>query len=251
MRRPGTLAFLTIALAAVVALAVEAAADKRDLAFTLGIVPAGIAADIDPGEEACQVPLVAEERFRAVSFVAVAPGPSRGSAAVRVREVPGGRTLASGRGGGYVGRSQPNVRLDREVPAEARIEVCVRNTGRRNLVLYGRGAGAKLASGVEVDGHSRGTDLTLVFLRGEQRSALSLVPAMFHRAALFRPRWVGAWTFWVLLALVLCGVPALLAAALRSAETQESVQGDVDLQPATHAGAAPGGAPLPRPRAPR
>jgi len=29
---------------------------------------------------------------------------------------------------------------------------------------------------------------------------------------------VGAWTFWLLLALVLCGVPALLAAALRSAE---------------------------------
>ena len=44
------------------------------------------------------------------------------------------------------------------------------------------------------------------------------VADVFHRAALFRPNPVGAWTFWALLAAVLIGVPALLVRALRSTE---------------------------------
>src|SRR2546426_426601 len=63
-----------------------------------------------------------------------------------------------------------------------------------------------------------GTDLRLVFARRQRRSVLSQLPAVFHRAALFRPKPVGAWTFWALLAAVLIGVPALLIRALRSAE---------------------------------
>jgi hypothetical protein len=43
------------------------------------------------------------------------------------------------------------------------------------------------------------------------------VPEMFEHASRFRPEWVGAWTFWGLLGLVAAGLPALLAAAYRSA----------------------------------
>lgn len=33
---------------------------------------------------------------------------------------------------------------------------------------------------------------------GEQRSVLSQLPTIFDRAALFRPGWVGPWTYWIL-----------------------------------------------------
>lgn len=222
MRRAGILAFLTLAFTAGVALAVEAAMDERDLAFTLGVVPAQLAARLNPGEEACQAPVVTEERFAAVRFNVGASELPGGSIAATVREAPGGRTLATGRAVVYANRNEPTARLDSEVPEEARVEVCLRNTGHRQLVLHGGSRGARLSTGVKVDGRPKGTDLTLVFVRGEPRSTLSLVPEMFRRAALFRPAWVGAWTFWLLLALVLCGVPALLAAALRSAEPEAS-----------------------------
>jgi hypothetical protein len=61
-------------------------------------------------------------------------------------------------------------------------------------------------------------DIAMVFPRAEPKSVLALVPEMFRRAALFRPGWVGAWTFWLLAALILLGAPLLLARALASAE---------------------------------
>jgi hypothetical protein len=44
---------------------------------------------------------------------------------------------------------------------------------------------------------------------------------VFERAALFRPGWVGAWTFWLLLAALVIGVPTLLGRALRAALEEE------------------------------
>ena len=39
---------------------------------------------------------------------------------------------------------------------------------------------------------------SLLFLRAHAPSLLSQAPTMFRRASLFRPRWVGEWTLWVL-----------------------------------------------------
>jgi hypothetical protein len=50
----------------------------------------------------------------------------------------------------------------------------------------------------------------------------ALVPDAFERASRFRPEWVGPWTFWTLLGLLVAGLPALLAAAYRSAVTDSS-----------------------------
>jgi hypothetical protein len=56
---------------------------------------------------------------------------------------------------------------------------------------------------------------------------LALVPDAFERAALFRPAWVGAWTFWVLLGLVVAGMPLLLMAAYRSAVIDSTSASDL------------------------
>jgi len=64
-------------------------------------------------------------------------------------------------------------------------------------------------------------DVALELVRAPERSLLSEVPDMFERASLFRPGWMGAWTFWLLLAAVAIGVPSLLARALRGALAEE------------------------------
>ena len=58
------------------------------------------------------------------------------------------------------------------------------------------------------------------FLTQSLRTALSLVPDIFRRAALFHPAWVGAWTFWLLLGVLLLVVPGLLGLAVRAATRQ-------------------------------
>jgi hypothetical protein len=50
------------------------------------------------------------------------------------------------------------------------------------------------------------------FPEGERHTLLSLLPEIAQRAALFRPGWVGAWTYWLLLCLV---TPALGYVAVR------------------------------------
>jgi hypothetical protein len=101
----------------------------------------------------------------------------------------------------------PGARL-LTVPLRAPIEegdrsltVCLRADPPAQVVVY-RGVAA--------------TELAFELVR-ERRSALAQLPDSFERAALFHPGWVGAWTFWVLTAAVLLGVPALLVRALRGA----------------------------------
>lgn len=214
MRRWAVAAFAAVVVAGLVALVAVGASDRRDLAFTLGVAPGLVAADLPPGAEGCQRPVAVAEPFDGVRVQVGTyerPGPPL---EVEVAALDGGATLATGRlEGGYPDVSQPTVALDRTVPDGRRVEVCVRNAGGRKLALYGGAELAKRESGVTVDGQPVATDLTLVFTR-EPRSVLSQVPTMLDRAALFRPGWVGAWTFWLLGALLVVGAPALLARAL-------------------------------------
>jgi hypothetical protein len=215
MRRWG--AFAGLAAAGIVALLVAATVDKRDLAFTLGVQPAEVAAIAQPGQTVCQGPIDVPTSASAVAFKASTagrPGPpilvtARTSAGqvIGQAKVPGGypdaTTLRAGVGGISEGRT---------------LSLCFRNQGRTALGLYGNGPAAARTSIATLDGANVGTDLTLVFERRKSRSMLAALPDMFDRAALWHPGWVEPWTFWVLLALVLGGVPLLLWRALAEAE---------------------------------
>jgi hypothetical protein len=222
----GPIAFLAVALAGVVALAVVAARDQRDLAFTLGVAPGLVAAELGPREAACQVPVPVATEFDGVTAqfgTYHRPGPP---VAVSVETFEGGRSLASGRlPGGYPDFSRQRVPLDATVAAGERVAVCVHNLGRRKLALYGGPELARRGSTVEIDGRDQGTDLTLFFTT-DSRSAAALLPEVFDRASLFRPAWVGPWTFWLLGALLLLAVPALLTLALVATARSEHFSAD-------------------------
>ena len=53
------------------------------------------------------------------------------------------------------------------------------------------------------------------------QSLFSMLPTIFRRAMLFRPTWVGAWTFWLLAAAVL-GAFALGAVAVARASSADA-----------------------------
>jgi hypothetical protein len=202
-------------------LAVAAAGDRRELAFTLNVRPAHAVAEVEPGGEACHWGIQAGATFDVVEPLLGTHGRPGPPLAIAVRELGTGRVLAGGRiEAGARDNSLARGRVEPAVEEGRLIGVCFRNEGGGPVTIFG-GPTAE-APGHAFDGIRAGAgDMRLVFYRSQPRSALALVPDMFERAALFRPDPVGAWTFWALLVLVAGGVPLLLAAALRAAASDD------------------------------
>ena len=200
---------------------VAALVDDRQQAFTLGVRPLAVAVRMPPGTEACQLPVDVSTDFSAVRFRVSTQGGPPGPLITSVRDVRDGRALGTAKiAGSYRDGGFVNARVG-TVREGARVAVCVLNAGRRALGLYGGGAIAARSSVATLNGRERPADLSFEFERRREVSALSLVPVVLRRMALFRPGFVGAWTYWLLLALLLAGAPALLALALRSSQAAD------------------------------
>lgn len=97
-------------------------------------------------------------------------------------------------------------------PASVAVEACVTPSGG---VSFG---GTLRVGGVAptIDGREVGEARIAVWFRpreGERRSLASQLPTVFRRASLFRPGWVGPWTYYVLIGFVLplaCGLALFL-----------------------------------------
>jgi hypothetical protein len=212
--------FAVVACGGLAVLAVYALHDERDLAFTLGVVPEKVAAVLRPGSEACQRPVAVAEGFTRVRFQIGTYMRAGQPLAVTVRSAHGRRTLAGGKlAGGYADLSRPAVAVG-HVARGTGASVCIRNLGTRRVALYGGPSVAARGSDAALDGRPLRADLTLLFLRKRRRSALALAPTVFRHASLFHPRAVGAWTFYLLAALSLVAVPALLGLAVHAAEEE-------------------------------
>ena len=212
--RSAIAAMLAIVLGGVFVLVLIAAGDERERAFRLPAGDGQPVAKLAPGDTACQRPLTSEGDFRSVVFTAGAARRTR----LTVRAIPldaGRRPPALEQAELAPGKSAERVRFDRTVRREERFALCVRNSGRGLAALYGAQARPDDVSALTGDGTRDNADIGLLFLREQPRSVLSDLPEMFERAALFRPGFIGAWTFWLLFLGVVIGVPALLAAALR------------------------------------
>jgi hypothetical protein len=214
MRSSGLAALVATVVCGLIALALVAERDDRQLAFTIGVVPSIPAAELKSGETVCQSPISVSQGFDRVSLQAGAPGSLGQPLTVSVLSAEGRRPLGRGRvPGGYFGPAEQAATVG-EIAAGQKISVCMRNAGARKVALYGNAGSAALPSAAVQKGRALDTDITLVFLDREPQSMLSLVPEVFERASLFRPGWVGPWLFWALSAAALLGVPLLLARAL-------------------------------------
>ena len=203
-----------------------AAGDDRTVAYSLGVPSAGVAAKIAPGKSACQKPIDLAVEAAAVVFPVATDGRAGQPLDVTVR-TSSGRVLGRGEvAGGYVDGSPQTAQLDRVAGPADGAAVCIANEGHLPVFIYG--SENVTSSATIVDGKSNPVDLDVRFLYDSPRPFVRLIPDAFEHAALFRPGWVGAWVYWLLLAGLSIGAPLLLGFGLwRAAREDDSERADV------------------------
>ena len=218
MRRPAWVAAIACVIT-LLALASVALAQHTRFAFTLGVAPATAAVTLQPGQEACQTPILVPPGgsfdrvvLKLGTFFQAGP-----DVEVQVRELGTERVLGRGRiaaGYGDVGSVPEHAVGVGDVREGARVKVCVADRGSRRVAVYGNADAASRTSSATLNGRPTGTDMTMRF-ETAPRSLASLAGDMAERAALFKTSWAGPWTFWLLALLVLVAVPVLLVRAVR------------------------------------
>ena len=207
-RRAQRWAAATVLALALVLAAIALARSQPRLAGTTNVGAQRVVALVVPGRTVCQRDLVAPAGTagaRVTVRTAGKPPPLRVTL-----EAPGAR-LRAGSVAGYPSGSSPLVRFR---PLGKTIEgarVCVRVDRGRVGLAGGPSAGHSLLVG----GHPRSAQVQVALVRAGSESLLGVVPAAFHRAALFRPGFVGPWTYWLLAALTLALVVACPLLLLR------------------------------------
>ncbi len=199
MARSAVAAFLAVALLGAGGLVLAGISDQRSTAFSLEVPNAGPVITLSHGQRACQGPVVAQAAFAGLELWRAAVPPPGTTLRISV-VATGGAVLSSGSLRVLSGApASPSVRLSHTVSAGTSLSLCFVNAGPAPVALLG--APPDPGSGVlERGGHDLASAAAVVLLRPHSSSLLSLLGTVFRRAALFRPTWVGAWTFWLLLA---------------------------------------------------
>ena len=202
-----------LALLALAALLVSGLRGHATRAFALGVPDIKTVAVAGPGRQACEGPIRGQEPFQSIVLSGYYVS---GKPLVRIWSEHAGqpRLISSG----LVEPSPPGVPgpyvavLGSAVERGVSVKVCVVDAGG-DLKLDGSKPGY---SGAVIAGSKPRMAFSLVTLEPGMHSFLSSLSLAFSRASLFRPSWVGAWTFWVLL-IVLLGTVPLGAFAISSA----------------------------------
>ena len=226
MRSRAALAALVACAAGVAIVLLCAATDQRHLAFSLAVRPSEPGVEAQPGQEACQRDVDVEEPFDSVTILPAAffhPVPRLRVRVLdrRTRAQVAGATL----GDGHPENKPTTIRLDRTVRKGRPIDVCFRNLGAWKLAFFSGPASDNEPSFGTLDGKFIHSDVLIDFVRSKPRTTLDMVPDIFRRASLFHPSWVGAWTFWLLSAVLVLLVPAALVGAVRAADRSEPRDG--------------------------
>lgn len=127
-----------------------------------------------------------------------------------------GRVVARGSVAGYDDREKVVIRFPELKDDVAGGRVCF-TFGKGKLAFAGVPYDSRSAYTVTVGGDPRPAEVQLKYFTAGKPSLISQVPAIFERAALFRPGWVGAWTFWMVFAAALAAIALLSIVLLRRA----------------------------------
>ena len=113
------------------------------------------------------------------------------------------------------------VRLRGSVAGSRKVVACFLDAGAVPAVLLPPPGTPTRVTVERSDALADYADIGLELNRGDDRPLLALLPDVFERASLFRPGWVGAWTYWLLLVALVIAVPVLLSRALASASEED------------------------------
>jgi hypothetical protein len=174
-----------------------------------------------PTQQVCEGPVTSPRQTQGVGIWG---GSVIGSArlTVTVQDAVTRQELAVGR----IGATAPTeyiARLDHTVPGGRPLRICLVGSLNTFSLLGGPAASRSAA----MTGRKPGAEFSLALLN-DDRSLLGSLSTAFSRASLFRPAWVGSWTFWLLACALLAafglGVAAVTSAA--SADGDEDGRGD-------------------------
>jgi hypothetical protein len=183
------------------------------LAGTNGVANNQWVLELRPGEKACQTNLLLPKDSAGTRvFVGTfgKPGPPL---LVSVATPSGDIVRRGSLSAGYADARWQAVPFRPIGTSSSGYTVCISSGGR--IALAGvADPNADNTSLLLVGGRQRPADISLETVRPGRESLLGLVPTIFHRATLFRPSWVGAWTYYLLLGLLLLTVAAAVAALI-------------------------------------
>ena len=210
LRRPRTwLPFAAAAAIVLIALVVSASASVTRRGFILRAPDQEAVVLLRAPHRVCEGPVTAAEATQDVAiWGASVVGPAR--VTLDVQDARSGVSIATGQ---ITARSTREyvAHLTASVPGRTALKVCLTTT-LNTFELLGSAA---VDPNVVMTGAKPGLEFSLALLN-TRHSLLGSLPTAFSRAALFKPSWVGAWTFW-LLAAALVAMFGLAAAAIASA----------------------------------
>jgi hypothetical protein len=210
--RSGLIALGLAAIAVIAGLLIAGFQTIQGRTYSLRVPDSGGAGIASASHRVCEGPIRSPWT---ASGVAVFADPATGRPTLAVRVFAGGRLIASGsRTPSPSGREQL-VALDHPIRAGQAVQVCIATSGG-TLTVYGAGA---QAPAVVAHGLLPGMQFSLVLTHST--TLIGSLSRAFSRAAIFRPSWVGAWTFWLLLALLGCTLPLAGVALLGALDEPE------------------------------
>jgi hypothetical protein len=219
-RRPW-LAFVVSALIALIVLVVLSLRPLSVRQYALGAPDQFPVAVLKPGDRVCEGPIRTPTSIQQVGIWGGAVT-DRSDTTVSVDNAGSGRELAGGTLTA-TGAAEQHVTLSRTIAADQSIRVCL--TQRRNAFsLLGS---PSVNPTVVMTGAQPGSQYSLVLLQRSGTSLLNSLPTAFSRASLFKPSWVGSWTFWLLAGLLVATI-ALGAIGIALAAREDEAPGAPD-----------------------
>ena len=215
--RRSWLPFVVMSVVALIALLIAGSRERPVRTFALGAPSQAPVAVLAPGTQVCEGPVVSQGRAQSVRIFGAATG-SPALLTVEVRNAPTGHLAAIGVlnagtvPGAYTGR------LASAAPGGEPLDVCL-GGGAHAFTLLGSAA---IHPNIAISGKAPAVEFSLVLLNDDGQSLLGSLGTAFSRASLFRPGWVGTWTFWAL-ALILLSTIALGALAIASAASADDL----------------------------
>jgi hypothetical protein len=210
--RSGLIALGLAAIVVTAGLLVAGLQTIQGRTYSLRVPDSGASGIASASHRLCEGPI---QSPTAASGVGVFADPATGHPTVNVRVLAGGRLIASGSRIPNASGQEQIVALDRPVRAHLAVRVCLAASGG-TLTVYGAG---EQAPTVVAHGVTPGMQFALVLT--QPTTPIGALSTAFARAAIFRPSWVGAWTFWLLVGLLACTLPLAGVALTRALDEPE------------------------------
>jgi hypothetical protein len=227
---------------AVLALAALLAAGAQSITrrtFMLHAPNATWLAVLRPTSRVCEGPVVARDPTQSAGIWGAAGPGHPAQLTVEVQDAATHKVLGSAPVAAPAVEAQATARFPHALPAGVPLRICLTQDSG-TFALYGSPAQnpgvimtGKLLGTQPTSG--KGEEFSLNLYSTDNHSLLDSLGLAFSRAALWRPSWVGPWTFWVLAIALLgtfgLGVAATVAAATDDEEPDQGVRDVEDTPP--------------------